>query len=298
MAVVDKTVRGRGCSVCSGYKVVSGINDLASQRPDIALLYDKELNELSPDKVMVNSSKKAMWICSSCSFSWRAAVVELTREGGRASNCPCCGKRALHVGCSDLATTHPALALEWSIKNSLPASAYRRGSRKRVIWNCLKCKNEWEAVIKDRSRPIRGSKCKKCSTNGTSNMEKLFRERFLSNKNVIDASMNNSKAQGRSGKNYQVDIWFEYRGLSVIVEYDGELYHGTYFDPNKEQKDIAKTRDLIEAGYIVVRIRENKLFHLGYSSPGRFHQFSFYYKRSNFVQRIEETVDIILERLI
>ncbi len=60
------------------------------------------------------------------------------------------------------------------------------------------------------------------------------------------------KAIGASGKKYKVDIM--YPQLKLIVEYDGEYYHR-----RKENSDLAKTTDLISAGWHVIRVRETPL---------------------------------------
>ena len=57
---------------------------------------------------------------------------------------------------------------------------------------------------------------------------------------------------GVSGKKYMIDML--YFNIKLIVEYDGQFYH-----LDKDEQDIAKTQDLQNAGWNVVRIREGKL---------------------------------------
>lgn len=298
MSVFDKTKRGRGCSACSGYVVVTGFNDLASQRPDIAEMYHHELNEIAATKILASAHRKVFWKCLKCDFVWHERVREVTRQDGRATGCPCCGKRATHVGCSDLATTHPQLVLDWGQKNDLAPTDYRRGSRAKVWWNCHKCGYEWLAQIKERA--VKSTGCRKCSMNGTSKMEKLFREKFderLPDNSSLAHEDASSVVGGISGKRCQVDMFFRFKGRDVIVEYDGNLYHSTYFDKNKEQKDIDKTKDLVAAGYTVFRIRENNLFFLYYPESEVFHQINFSYGKgssSPTANKAGTTVDIIL----
>ncbi|MFQ6396616.1 zinc-ribbon domain-containing protein [Nocardia sp. KC 131] len=40
---------GRGCTICTGKRVQPGINDLATNHPDIAKDWHPDRNELSPD---------------------------------------------------------------------------------------------------------------------------------------------------------------------------------------------------------------------------------------------------------
>lgn len=59
-------------------------------------------------------------------------------------------------------------------------------------------------------------------------------------------------AIGASKKRYMVDML--YPSINLVVEYDGQFYH-----LGKESNDVRKTKDLEDAGWKVVRIREGKL---------------------------------------
>ena len=58
--VVDAVDNGHtGCPICAGLKVVSSINDLASQCPEAAAMWSSK-NKLSASEVAVKSSKKSL----------------------------------------------------------------------------------------------------------------------------------------------------------------------------------------------------------------------------------------------
>ena len=57
---------------------------------------------------------------------------------------------------------------------------------------------------------------------------------------------------GASGKKYMIDML--YSNIKLVIEYDGQFYH-----LGKDEQDIAKTQDLQDAGWSVIRIREGKL---------------------------------------
>ena len=83
----DRFLAGKGCPICRGLKVVEGINDLASQYPDLAAEWDPDKNgELSPTQVTVSTAKKIWWRCPE-GHSWRTSVN--AREYG-AHGCPEC----------------------------------------------------------------------------------------------------------------------------------------------------------------------------------------------------------------
>jgi len=52
----------------------------------------------------------------------------------------------------------------------------------------------------------------------------------------------------------RIDILIRLGHAAVVVEYDGQFWHGTKFD-----KDTAKTLALLDAGFWVVRVREGNL---------------------------------------
>jgi hypothetical protein len=66
---------------------------------------------------------------------------------------------------------------------------------------------------------------------------------------------------------WTVDILIEDAGdgRPLVIEYDGAYWHSA---AAKEAVDMAKTRDLLAAGYRVVRLRETPLEGLGIEDPG------------------------------
>ena len=80
---IDEKIKGQGCPFCAGKQVLSGFNDLLSQKPDLALDWDYSKNNVSPDKVHANSFKKYFWKCHVCGYEWKFAVMQRI-------NCPNC----------------------------------------------------------------------------------------------------------------------------------------------------------------------------------------------------------------
>jgi hypothetical protein len=75
------------CNKCSGRLVISGENDLATLRPDIAAEWDFRKNELLPSEVMLGSDYKAWWLDAE-GHSWHQGVQVRSRGVG----CPQCAK--------------------------------------------------------------------------------------------------------------------------------------------------------------------------------------------------------------
>ena len=62
-----------GCPVCAGLKVVSSINDLASQCPEAAAMWSSK-NKLSASEVTARSSRKAFFKCRDCGQEFEAVI--------------------------------------------------------------------------------------------------------------------------------------------------------------------------------------------------------------------------------
>ena len=138
-------------------RVKPGVNDLASNAPDLALQWDTEKNgELTPDKVTRYSHRKVWWRCG-LGHSWSAAVNN--RYQGQ--NCPVCSGQKVLPGFNDLATTKPELAQEWNYEKNedLRPTGITAGSLKKVWWKCAEG-HEWEAAIYSRND---GFGCPYCS---------------------------------------------------------------------------------------------------------------------------------------
>ena len=164
-----RTRRGDGCPVCSGNKVVVGINDLGTLRPELMIEWDFDKNYfIYPTEVTVMSNKKVWWKCSKCGHSWQAPISNRTRGPG----CPKCrykravesrrGKITRHTK-SSFGELFPELLDEWDYRKNHDIAdpmTVTRGSAKKVWWKCRKCGHEWQATINNRSR---GSGCRICS---------------------------------------------------------------------------------------------------------------------------------------
>lgn len=75
--------KGEKCPICSGARVIEGINDLATLKPLLAQEWS-EKNELKPTEVSVASHKKIIWKCKH-GHEWEASVKSRTVNG---TGCP------------------------------------------------------------------------------------------------------------------------------------------------------------------------------------------------------------------
>ena len=147
-AVVSSRTRGLGCPICSGQKVLSGFNDLATTHPELAA------QAVGWDTTIVSSGsdQKKLWKCN-LGHQWETKIYLRAKGTG----CPICSGNQILIGFNDLKTTHPDIALEASGWNPLTVSA---GMGKPLEW-CCKLGHKWKAS--PNSRTGRNNGCPVCS---------------------------------------------------------------------------------------------------------------------------------------
>lgn len=150
---------GEKCPICSGARVIAGINDLATLKPLLEKQWS-EKNKIKPTEVSIGSHKKVIWRCEK-GHEWEAAVKSRTINK---TGCPYCSHNKVLAGFNDLATLLPDIAAEWSDRNypTLPTQVTVFANRK-AWWKCKDCGREWNTLISTRSG---GSKCPYCRNDG------------------------------------------------------------------------------------------------------------------------------------
>ena len=143
---------GEKCPICSGARVIAGINDLATLEPLLEKQWSKK-NKIKPTEVSIGSHKKVIWKCEK-GHEWEAAVKSRTINK---TGCPYCSHNKVLAGFNDLATLLPDIAAEWSDRNYplLPTQVTVFANRK-VWWKCKDCGREWNTLISTRYLPKRG----------------------------------------------------------------------------------------------------------------------------------------------
>ena len=244
LAMVSDMSTGRGCPFCAGRQIILGFNDLASQFPEIAKEWHPTKNNKTPEEFSKASERKVWWQCNK-GHEYQAWINIRTHQN---TGCPYCKNRKLLVGFNDLASVSPHLARELSSKNDFDASEVIATSGRRVIWECDKG-HEWKQQIDVRQR---GIDCPECYSR-TSKSESLLREAFRPVlKNVNKSHTYKLDIEGIKYKK-QVDIFGELKdGRKIIIEYDGWYWHR-----EKVEKDTSESLAMLNAGYMVVRVREH-----------------------------------------
>lgn len=257
-ASVHHTARDRGCSMCSGKFVVHGINDLSVNYPALYKQLHPSLNTRMNVNTISPGCNQRVWWIDSHGHTWRATPGARVHGSG----CPYCANKAVLSGWNDLQTTNPLLAQEWNyVKNaSLTPQELTRGSSKSVWWICP-AKHEWKATVANRDR---GNGCPDCCTIQTSKIQQAFHKELAK---LIPDLQCDVRMPVRFRKRASMSVDMVSEALKLVVEYDGYYYHSGGRSgqsmASHMANDTEKTQALVDAGYRVIRIRENGLPHLG-----------------------------------
>jgi hypothetical protein len=150
-AVISDRSNGNGCPFCSGRRVLTGINDLETVNPKLAL----QAYGWDPSKVSFGSDKKLLWKCDK-GHSWEAAISSRSSGVG----CPYCSNQKVLIGYNDLVSTHPELSREACGWN--PETVTAGSSKATHLWKC-KFGHSWKSNVKNR---VKGQGCPTCANTG------------------------------------------------------------------------------------------------------------------------------------
>lgn len=156
-AKIYHRVRGTGCSVCDGKRIVPGINDLQKLAPNLANEFHKTKNGVrTANNTGLHYSKDVWWQCSKCGHEWEASPNN--RAAGR--GCPKCAHCCVDRDVNSLAVVNPALAKQWDFEGNYPLTPYDIAAfdNRDYKWVCEKG-HRWEASPANRNN---GKGCSFC----------------------------------------------------------------------------------------------------------------------------------------
>lgn len=147
------------CQVCRGRRLLTGFNDLATKRPDVAAQWNYDRNgTLTPDQVIPGSERTVWWICPNGHTFLRTVA---NRCKYPKLTCPAETGRILVLGVSDLATREPLLVLDWDFgRNGRGPEEVVPGTHKHC-WTCAAGHTQYTSVVNRR----RAGGCSRCPPN-------------------------------------------------------------------------------------------------------------------------------------
>lgn len=247
-----------GCPVCAGRKVVPGINDLASQYPEVATMWSSK-NKLPASEVATQSGKKAFFKCHNCGQEFEARihhVVDAVDNGH--TGCPICAGLKVVSSINDLASQCPEAAAMWSSKNKLSASEVAVKSSKKAFFKCRDCGQEFEAAIQNVVRSVGNGftgcyDCKMRRKNAISKPECFVVRLMLAFAGENRIANPFSDVRSILGENSLLGLDFVDHIQKLCGEYNGVAWHG---DDEHVVRDRFKFEAAHKAGYTMIRIQE------------------------------------------
>jgi hypothetical protein len=238
-----------GCPFCAG-KRVSVTNSIATVAPHLVAEWHPA-NGRSPEQVVAATHAPATWRCQvNPAHEWSAEVRTRLRGNG----CPSCANRVATLE-TCLLTQRPALAAEWdpSLNEELTPRDVVPGSSKVVTWRCAKNSDHvWRTTVAHRA--LGGTGCPDCVMVGRSRPE-IYLAFELMHFFEIDPDHHRIRTAS-GGRPWDVDIVIH--EIDTLVEFDGRYAHA-----ESRERDARKTRQLMEAGWNVIRVRQGPLSEVG-----------------------------------
>jgi hypothetical protein len=245
--IMPYTFMTNGCPSCRGNETRS--QTVAEHRYWAPQWHPR--NEGSADSVTQLSRTPVWWRSQCCGYEWEQSPYQ------RRSFCPNCEPVSESVG-----QLLPELAAEWSPRNQTSPWHVRTHEPASVEWVCAENREHvWTAPVSSRSY---GAGCPDCKIAGKSRIEL---DHFAQASELFGNARSGQRVRSErfeTGRSWVVDILVNLdAGRLLVIEYDGAYWHA---GDEKIERDIRKSSDLISAGYLLVRLRENDLPSLGITS--------------------------------
>ncbi len=89
-AIIGSHMKGHGCPHCAGQVPIVGVDDFATEHPELLKEWDYSKNtDIDPTQVKSMSGKKVWWICSTCGNEWKTSICNRSKGKG----CDYCGHK-------------------------------------------------------------------------------------------------------------------------------------------------------------------------------------------------------------
>lgn len=245
-SVYERTVDGTDCPFCN-HRRPSSTNNLLDKYPEVARLLHPTLNkEVDISTIAPNSHVKLWWKCpNGDDHVWQSTPNSMKGQ----PQCGFCNGKRVSVT-NSLATRFPEIAQEFDLERNTPLTPkdVTFGSGKKYWWRCVtNSDHSWSATASSRTGKLKTG-CPECIIAPRSRREISLAHEIGSffEINQLDHRVRESE------KTFDCDIIL--RNERVIVEYDGSYWH-----KHKQEVDTAKTQSLVNAGWKVIRVREEPL---------------------------------------
>lgn len=245
------------CSACRGLETRAANKRKAQEDPDFSRLTPEISSQWHPIKngkwalaeVSPESRRMAWWRDPVCGHDFEATPRE--RDKYDRWRCPEC-----RTILDSLAYHYPEIAAQWADNNHTTPWHIRPTTTRLTevpTWVCPdNPEHRWQAMPGSR---VGGSGCPMCQPIGKSRIELVYADAAREQWIAVDSGKRVFSSLFRNHSSWSVDILVALPDDRLLaIEYDGSYWHR-----DKQGVDEEKTRDLLRAGYLVCRLREDPL---------------------------------------
>lgn len=247
-----------GCPHCRARVSRTDRKWLADTQPEIASQWHPTRNgSLGPADLVWDSRRTAWWRSDCCGHEWQSSPRD--RDKRQRLRCPAC-----RTILGSLAWEQPDIAEEWSSTNPVTAWQVRPNTATGFVpeWVCASNPEHiWWSPLSSRST---GASCPDCRVTGKSRVELDHHASAVETFGDARSGIMLREPAFVNRPSWTADIGVDFHGRTLLVEYDGAYWHAS---PEKTFIDERKTRDLLRAGHLVVRLREDGLCRLPITHP-------------------------------
>ena len=192
--------------------------------------------ELTPDKVLSNTTKKVWWQCDDGHYYDSSVNGRVSRI----QHCPYCSGRRIGQG-NSFADKYPEAAAEWDYENNKDKTPDKVApSSPGKYWFKCKLQHSYKTSLASRSG---GSGCPKCTNQSSQPELRIYTEL----KYIFPDTEHKHILQKR-----EFDVFIP--SLKLAIEFDGSYWHR-----NADSKDRRKNEFCRQMGIKMVRVRQEPL---------------------------------------
>jgi DNA-directed RNA polymerase subunit RPC12/RpoP len=293
-SIAEQIRFGPKCEICRNKILLRGFNDLATVDPKLAAEWDEEKNGIAAsDFIYKHHNKNFWWKCVAEGHSWETYFTNRCRTK-QPTNCPYCSNKLFLPEFNSLSAMRPDIAEELD-EPDITGWEIPFGSPNNYNWKCSEG-HIWNVSVSQRCHNNSG--CMLCSKSNTSVIETRLRTLVIEGglmTNIPEDDNTRIMIPFGNRKYMRVDIVGKVAGKKCVIEYDSFHWH-----QEKYEIDNRKTNLLLNDGYIVIRIREQKLLTLEDvpASPSYVELLDVHPNSHNGIARIMERVEEALKTIM
>lgn len=252
---------GTKCPYCTNQKLCQYECDLCFNKTcashEMAKVWS-QLNNFSPREIFLQSNKKIIFNCSSCSHQYETTPNHYYNRNG---SCPYCANKYLCSledcqKCYDKSFASHHFANCWSDKNNnIPRNVFK-GSETKFMFNCNTCNSEFESKLYN---VLTGYWCPYCKNKTEAKLLSFLKENYTDYKSQLRF---NWCRYSKTDNIMPFD--FGFNNDKILIELDGDQHFkqvSNWDSPESvQEKDIEKINYSIKNGYSVIHIYQNEVW--------------------------------------